>query len=76
MLSCKRHSSHMQSSASSVLSAASLLTYHCMHIVQVETRDADFDPQFLRNIFGRIEWDALRDAAASLGEGPFSGMYC
>ncbi|KAK9809690.1 hypothetical protein WJX73_005170 [Symbiochloris irregularis] len=34
---------------------------------KVESRDADFDPQFLRNIFGRIEWDALRDAAASLG---------
>lgn len=29
---------------------------------KVETREVDFDPDFLRHIFPRIRWDALREA--------------
>lgn len=37
-------------------------------IVQVETREMDFEPDFLRHIFPRINWGALREAAAAMGE--------
>lgn len=36
----------------------------------VEVREADFDPDFLRHIFPRIEWAALREAASSMGAPP------
>ncbi|DBA91413.1 hypothetical protein WJX79_007534 [Trebouxia sp. C0005] len=34
---------------------------------KVEEVDTDFDPDFLRNIWPRIEWKALKEAAESLG---------
>lgn len=34
---------------------------------KVEEVDTDFDPDFLRNIWPRIEWHALKEAAESLG---------
>jgi hypothetical protein len=40
-----------------------------MHMcAQVETREMDFEPDFLRHIFPRINWPALREAAAAMGE--------
>ena len=30
----------------------------------------DFEPDFLRHIFPRIHWGALREAAAAMGEPP------
>jgi hypothetical protein len=35
---------------------------------KVEQIDADYDPDFLRHIYPRLEWKALREAAAILGE--------
>jgi hypothetical protein len=35
---------------------------------KVEEVDADYDPDFLRHIFPRLEWKALREAAATLGD--------
>ncbi len=35
---------------------------------KVEERPADYDPDFLRHIFPRIQWDALREAASSMGK--------
>ena len=35
--------------------------------VKVEEVDADFDPDFLRHIFPRLEWKALCEAAATMG---------
>ena len=37
---------------------------------KVETRDMDYDPDFLRHMFPRIQWDALREGAVSLGRCP------
>lgn len=37
---------------------------------KVETREMDYDPDFLRHIFPRIQWDALRQGAESLGIRP------
>ena len=37
---------------------------------QVETIEADFDPDFLRDMLPRLEWGALAEAAASLGCSP------
>ncbi|KAK9842482.1 hypothetical protein WJX81_002126 [Elliptochloris bilobata] len=37
--------------------------------VRVEEIEADFDPDFLRHIFPRIEYHALREAAETLGAG-------
>ena len=34
---------------------------------KVEEVDTDFDPDFLRNIWPRIEWGALKEAAESMG---------
>ncbi|KAI3425346.1 hypothetical protein D9Q98_009110 [Chlorella vulgaris] len=34
---------------------------------KVETRETDYEPDFLRHIFPRIQWDALREAAAAMG---------
>ncbi|PRW33595.1 multifunctional methyltransferase subunit TRM112 At1g22270 [Chlorella sorokiniana] len=34
---------------------------------KVETREMDFEPDFLRHIFPRINWPALREAAAAMG---------
>ena len=34
---------------------------------EVEEHESDFDADFLRHIFDRIQWDTLRTAAASLG---------
>lgn len=34
---------------------------------KVEEADIDFDANFLRNIWPRIEWPALREAAETLG---------
>eukprot|EP00887_Chlorella_sp_A99_P000147 scaffold16.g147.t1 len=36
---------------------------------KVETREADYDPDFLRHIFPRLQWAALREAAAAMGAG-------
>ena len=36
--------------------------------VQVEEVDADYDPDFLRHIYPRLEWPALREAAQVMGE--------
>lgn len=38
-----------------------------IEVGEVATREADFDPDFLRHILPRIEYGALRAAAASLG---------
>lgn len=38
-----------------------------IEVGEVATREADFDPTFLRHILPRIEYGALRAAAASLG---------
>ena len=35
---------------------------------KVETREMDYEPDFLRNIFPRIQWAALREGAAAMGE--------
>lgn len=35
---------------------------------KVETREIDFEPDFLRHIFPRIQWAALREGAAAMGE--------
>lgn len=37
---------------------------------KVETREMDYDPDFLRHIFPRIQWNALRQGAESLGISP------
>ena len=34
---------------------------------QVETVEADFDPDFLRDMLPRLEWGALAEGAAALG---------
>lgn len=34
---------------------------------RLETREAAFNPDFLRHIFPKLEWKALRDAAHTLG---------
>ncbi len=39
---------------------------------KVEEIEADFDPDFLRHIFPRIEYKALREAAETLGAASFS----
>lgn len=45
-----------------------------IEVGEVATREADFDPTFLRHILPRIEYGALRAAAASLGRcGPGVG---
>ncbi|KAL1755515.1 hypothetical protein FB107DRAFT_274814 [Schizophyllum commune] len=36
--------------------------------VQIELRDADFNPDFLRGFLPKIEWQALVDAAKELGD--------
>lgn len=35
---------------------------------KVEVREADLEPDFLRHIFPRIHWGALREGAAAMGE--------
>ena len=35
---------------------------------KVRKVDADYDPDFLRHIYPRLEWPALREAAQSMGE--------
>jgi multifunctional methyltransferase subunit TRM112 len=37
---------------------------------KVEIREIDYDPDFLRHIYPRIQWDALRQGAEALGAGP------
>lgn len=37
---------------------------------KVENREVDYDPDFLRHIFPRITWSALREGAEALGAGP------
>eukprot|EP00798_Chlamydomonas_sp_ICE-L_P015970 gene15970-22101_t len=34
---------------------------------KVETKDADYDPDFLRHIFPRIHWPAFLEGATALG---------
>ena len=34
---------------------------------KVDEVDADYDPDFLRRMYPRLEWSALREAAQSLG---------
>ncbi|KAL4419963.1 hypothetical protein ABPG75_007061 [Micractinium tetrahymenae] len=34
---------------------------------KVEEREQDYEPDFLRHIFPRINWDALREGAAAMG---------
>ncbi|CAL5221121.1 g3256 [Coccomyxa viridis] len=36
--------------------------------VKIEEMDADYDPDFLRHIYPRLEWPALREAAQVMGE--------
>ncbi|KAI4522338.1 hypothetical protein EV122DRAFT_225338 [Schizophyllum commune] len=36
--------------------------------VQIELRDAEFNPDFLRGFLPKIEWQALVDAAKELGD--------
>lgn len=38
--------------------------------VKIETREMDYDPDFLRHIFPRLDWNALREAAETMGAGP------
>ena len=44
--------------------------FHLFPFSQVETIEADFDPDFLRDMLPRLEWGALAEAAASLGCDP------
>ncbi len=37
---------------------------------KVEIREIDYDPDFLRHIFPRIQWNALREGANALGVDP------
>jgi multifunctional methyltransferase subunit TRM112 len=37
---------------------------------KVETQEVDYDPDFLRHIYPRLQWPALCEAAAALGAGP------
>jgi multifunctional methyltransferase subunit TRM112 len=34
---------------------------------RLETKESELNPEFLRKIFPKLEWKALRDAAHSLG---------
>lgn len=34
---------------------------------KIEEVDTDFDPEFLRRMFDKIEWSALREGAEALG---------
>ena len=36
---------------------------------KIETREVDYDPDFLRHIFPRLQWDALREGAEALEAG-------
>ena len=36
-------------------------------MLQVEEVEADYDPDFLRHIYPRLEWAALREAAHTMG---------
>ncbi|CCM00303.1 uncharacterized protein FIBRA_02333 [Fibroporia radiculosa] len=36
--------------------------------IQIELREAEFNPDFLRGFIPRIEWGALTDAARQLGD--------
>jgi multifunctional methyltransferase subunit TRM112 len=36
---------------------------------KVATHEMDYDPDFLRHVFPRIEWAALREAALAMGAG-------
>ena len=36
----------------------------------MEVQEADFEPDFLQHIFPRIQWAALCEAAAAMGERP------
>mmetsp|Transcript_52209 Transcript_52209/g.166296 ORF Transcript_52209/g.166296 Transcript_52209/m.166296 type:complete len:123 (-) Transcript_52209:126-494(-) len=36
----------------------------------VEEREVDFSPEFLKNIYPKVDWAVLRDAAIGLGKGP------
>lgn len=38
-----------------------------LEVNQTETREADFNPEFLRRIFSKIEWKALREGAIAVG---------
>ena len=35
---------------------------------QIEEMDADYDPDFLRHMYPRLEWPALREAAQVMGK--------
>mmetsp|Transcript_22194 Transcript_22194/g.56891 ORF Transcript_22194/g.56891 Transcript_22194/m.56891 type:complete len:123 (-) Transcript_22194:318-686(-) len=35
---------------------------------KVEEREAEFNPEFLRHIWPRLEWKALKEAAETLGQ--------
>eukprot|EP00475_Leptophrys_vorax_P031123 TRINITY_DN47075_c0_g1_i1.p1 TRINITY_DN47075_c0_g1~~TRINITY_DN47075_c0_g1_i1.p1 ORF type:complete len:123 (-),score=17.44 TRINITY_DN47075_c0_g1_i1:470-838(-) len=35
--------------------------------VEFEDKEAEFNPDFLRHVFPKIDWPALRDAAETLG---------
>jgi len=35
---------------------------------KIEIKEVDYDPDFLRHIFPRINWSALKEAASALGE--------
>jgi multifunctional methyltransferase subunit TRM112 len=41
---------------------------------KVETHEMDFDPDFLRHIFPRLRWDALKEGAEAMGAGPLPEM--
>ena len=41
--------------------------------VQIELRDAEFNPDFLRGFLPKIEWQALVDAAKEVSTGIMSG---
>ena len=42
---------------------------------QVEEGQADFDPDFLRHTFPKLDWPALRGAAEALGSFSYSSHY-
>ena len=42
--------------------------------VQIELRDAEFNPDFLRGFLPKIEWQALVDAAKEVSNGIMSGI--
>eukprot|EP00897_Mesotaenium_endlicherianum_P000746 jgi/Mesen1/10672/ME000009S10455 len=38
-----------------------------IEVTKTETKETDFNPEFLRHIYPKLDWKALREAAQSVG---------